>query len=111
MILFNVKLPAAHAEYADRIKSLWDEGLLLQEIAAELRIHRNMAAKALKYWHTQRGLPTPSPHSRHIERRQQNCPPIHVRLADQAGLCSSKGCYWSKLPRSFCVIATWSPGC
>ncbi len=47
------------AELADRAKGLWDQGLLMHEIATALGCCRDTVTAAVKYWHTSRSLPVP----------------------------------------------------
>ncbi len=49
----------AVAELADRAKVLWDQGLLMHEIATALECCRDTVTAAVKYWHTSRSLPVP----------------------------------------------------
>jgi len=58
-IVVDFREPEAYERIADRVKGLFDAGVLFDEIAAQLGCHRNTAAKALAYWYEQRGLTAP----------------------------------------------------
>jgi hypothetical protein len=53
-----------YQEIADEAKRLYDEGLLVGEIARRLQCDKNTLTKALAYWHTSRGLPVPGGRTR-----------------------------------------------
>jgi DNA invertase Pin-like site-specific DNA recombinase len=46
-------------ELAEEAKALWDQDLLLQEIAARLGCNRDTVSKAIKHWFESRGLEVP----------------------------------------------------
>jgi hypothetical protein len=74
---------------ADSAKALWDEGLLMQEIAEKLDSHRDQVTQAIAFWFTSRGLPVPdgrtrrkeldAAKSKEISRRSDanDCPPAN----------------------------------
>lgn len=71
---------------ADRAKALFDEGLLVKEIAARLGVTHAVTAKALRHWHVSRGLPVPDGRSRRSSLGRKHIePPLFERLADRAG--------------------------
>ncbi len=78
--------PPLYHRLADPAKALWDDGLLVIEIAAKLTCDINTVTSAIRYWHESRGLPTPDGRSRRKElKRKSSKPP---RLPD-AGGCDS----------------------
>jgi hypothetical protein len=56
--------PPPYQAIADQVKALYDEGLLLGEMAARLGHDRATVAQAVAFWHTSRGLPVPDGRSR-----------------------------------------------
>ncbi len=56
--------PPRYQEMADEAKRLYDEGLLVGEIARTMQCDKNTITKALAYWHTSRGLPVPDGRTR-----------------------------------------------
>jgi DNA invertase Pin-like site-specific DNA recombinase len=66
--------PQLYQTIADDVKRLCDDGVLLQEIAERLDCDRNTVTKALRYWHTSRGLCAPD------GRTRRKCD-LRVRLA------------------------------
>jgi hypothetical protein len=56
--------PAKYIAIADDVKSLCDEGLLLVEIAEELRVCRDLITKAIRWWYESRGLSVPDGRNR-----------------------------------------------
>jgi hypothetical protein len=57
----------AIAELADRAKELWDQGLLMQEMAVALGCCRDTVTAAIKFWHTSRNFPVPDGRARRKE--------------------------------------------
>ena len=49
---------------ADEVMSQYRDGVLLGDIAARLNVNPNVIAKAVAFWHTQRGLPVPNGRTR-----------------------------------------------
>jgi DNA invertase Pin-like site-specific DNA recombinase len=56
-VLIDYREPGEAERWADRVKALYDRGLLLKAIAAELGIGRALARKALDAWCAREGLP------------------------------------------------------
>ena len=56
--------PAAAERLAERAKAFYDGGLLVKQVAAELKVSRNLVAAALRHWFVSRGLPVPDGRSR-----------------------------------------------
>jgi orotate phosphoribosyltransferase-like protein len=46
-------------ELAEQAKELWDQNLLVQEIAEQLQCSRDMVTEAIGHWFRSRGLPVP----------------------------------------------------
>jgi site-specific DNA recombinase len=69
----------------ERAKALFDEGLLIKEIAARLGASRPQVAKALARWHRSRGLAVPDGRVRlnSLERKRVDRP-LFERLAESA---------------------------
>ena len=59
----SVRTPK-YKQIADEVKRLYDEDMLLQEIAETLKVDVNTVTKALKYWHESRGLKVPDGRTR-----------------------------------------------
>ncbi len=61
----------AAMKIADQAKALMDEGLLLQEIAKQLKCGRDAITAAIKHWYSSRGLPVPDGRTRRksLERK------------------------------------------
>ncbi|MFO0825905.1 MAG: recombinase family protein [Gemmataceae bacterium] len=57
----------AFTERVSRVKELWDQGLLMHEIATVLGCCRDTVTAAIKYWHTSRNLPVPDGQARRKE--------------------------------------------
>ena len=53
-----------YQKIADDVKRLCDEDVLLADIAETLGADRNTVTKAIKFWHTSRGLPIPDGRTR-----------------------------------------------
>ena len=56
--------PSLAERLADRAKTLWDQGMLLQDIAETLTCDRNVVTWAIQHWHISRGLPVPDGRTR-----------------------------------------------
>ena len=56
--------PPIYQPLADRAKELWNQELLMGEIATVLKCDRNTLTSAIGYWHTSRGLDVPDGRSR-----------------------------------------------
>jgi len=58
------KEPPHYQSIADDVMKLYDQGLLLGQIADALKIDRNTVTSSVKFWHEQRGLPVPDGRTR-----------------------------------------------
>ncbi len=59
--------PPMYQEIADPVMALYEEGLLLGDIAEQLECDRNTVTSAIRWWHEERGLPVPDGRSRRKE--------------------------------------------
>ena len=77
--------PTEAERWADTVKELFDRGLLIKAIAAELGISRNLASAGLEVWYERRGLVSPDGRSRRkaLEKKQLK-PPQFQAIADEA---------------------------
>jgi hypothetical protein len=80
-IVLDFREPRSYEEIADQVKTLFDRGLSYADMAAELGCHRNMVMKALRHWHTQRGLPALDGRN---HRKRLAKPNLVQELADKA---------------------------
>jgi len=78
------QLPVKHSDQppyqrlSERAMQLYQEDVLLQDIALELKCDRNTVTQAIRYWHTSRGLPVPDGRTRRKSLRhkgRENTPP------------------------------------
>jgi hypothetical protein len=60
-------------ELAEQAKTLWDQGLLMQEIAAQLNCCSDTATEAIRHWFESRGLPAPDGRTRRKELERKTC--------------------------------------
>jgi site-specific DNA recombinase len=58
-ITLDFREPPPWAAIADRVKELYDAGVRFADISAQLQCHRSWPAKALAYWHNERGFVPP----------------------------------------------------
>jgi DNA invertase Pin-like site-specific DNA recombinase len=56
--------PSLYQRIADEVMLLYNQGLLLQEIADRLLVDRNVITAAIRWWHESRGRPIPDGRSR-----------------------------------------------
>jgi site-specific DNA recombinase len=56
--------PPLYRRIADDVQNLWDEGLLMEQIADSLNCDRTTVKKIISDWHTSRGLPVPDGRTR-----------------------------------------------
>jgi len=68
----------AVAELANRAKELWDQGLMMREIATALGCCRDTVTAAVGYWHTSRNLPVPDGRARRKELPRKLPAPAHA---------------------------------
>ncbi len=59
--------PPPEAAIAEKVKTMFDLGMLYKDIAKQLNVYRPLVPKALKYWFTSRGLPVPDGRLRRFE--------------------------------------------
>ncbi len=65
--------PPIYQQIADQAVALWNESaLLIDEIAAELKVDRNTITHAVAYWHKTRDLPIPDGRTRRKRFTQKN---------------------------------------
>jgi site-specific DNA recombinase len=84
-VFVDYREPTEAEDLADRVKALYDEGKLIKEVAAELKISRNLATKAHAFWYRSRGLEVPDGRSRRATLEKKHLePPKYARLADEA---------------------------
>jgi hypothetical protein len=85
LVTIDYREPTPTECQAERVKELFDRGLLIKAIAAELGITRNMASKALDHWYASRGLERPDGRARRAALEVKHLePPPFVRIADAA---------------------------
>lgn len=65
-------LPRQHEQLAETVMSLFDQGLLLADIARRLSTHLNMITAAIRFWHESRGLPVPDGRTRRKSLEQKS---------------------------------------
>ncbi|WP_459556848.1 recombinase family protein [Lacunimicrobium album] len=63
-----------YQEKADAVMELYDQGMLLAEIAERLDMDRNTVTSSIKYWHEKRGLPVPDGRTRRISLKFKGKP-------------------------------------
>ena len=63
-LLHKQSTPPKYQEIAEAVMVLYEQDVLLEDIAAELGCDRNTITKAVKYWHEARDLPVPDGRSR-----------------------------------------------
>ncbi len=59
---------------ADEVIRLWEEQLLMHEIATRLKCDKNTVTKALSFWHESRGLAVPDGRTRRKSLRRKQAP-------------------------------------
>jgi site-specific DNA recombinase len=83
VMTIDYREPTPCEAWSDRVKELIDRGKLLKEIAEELGITRNLAAKALARWYEGRGMAKPDGRARLASLgREPLEPPRHVLITD-----------------------------
>jgi len=84
-VVIDYRESTAAEALGDRVKALYDRGMLIKAVATELGITRNLAAKALASWHQIRGLEVPDGRSRRSTLEKKHLePPKYARIADEA---------------------------
>ena len=85
IVTIDYREPTPSEAWADRVKELYDGGMLINKIAAELGITRNLAAKALDAWYERAGLPRPDGRSRRSTPELKHLgPPLFISLSEEA---------------------------
>jgi transposase len=85
VIAIDYREPTPSEAWADRVKELYDGGMLIKRIADELGISRNLAAKALDSWYERAGQPRPDGRSRRSNLDEKHLkPPLFVALSEEA---------------------------
>ena len=85
VIAIDYREPTPSEACADRVKELYDRGMLIKAIAVKLGITRNMASHALDHWYEREGLPRPDGRSRRSTLDDKHLkPPLFVTLSEEA---------------------------
>ena len=83
-VTIDFREPAEAEQWADRVKQLYDEGLLIRSIATRLSINRNLARKALACWYDRRGERPPDGRRRRSTLPKKHAhPPLYQQIADR----------------------------
>ena len=88
-IEIDFREPSPAERLADSVKSLWDQNLLVKQIARTLSeqegepVSRNLTRLAVAHWFTSRGLPVPDGRSRRSNLSEKTVDPsLPKRIAD-----------------------------
>lgn len=76
--------PSMSEELADKVKQMFEDGMLIKDIADELQVGRNTVGKALRHWYISRGEPLPDLVRRRAGLTIAKHPPKYQLLADEA---------------------------
>ncbi|MCA9094991.1 MAG: recombinase family protein, partial [Planctomycetaceae bacterium] len=79
----DCRVPPESERLADEVVRLWNQGMLLKDIAESIGKDRNFTKKAFSIWHEKRGLPVPDVRSHPNRHRDPN---LSERLVDQVML-------------------------
>ena len=91
-VLIDFRDPTEAESLAEKVKALWDQGLLIKEIAETLKTGRNLVAKALKVWADQHGHSVPDGRSRRKNLpRKQRAEPSYVALCENVKSLADEG--------------------
>jgi hypothetical protein len=91
-VALDYREPTEAEQWAGRVKGLYDRGLLMKTIAAELGINRNLARLALEAWYERAGQALPDGRSRRAQLNQKHLtPPLYQRIAGQVKELESEG--------------------
>jgi len=63
-----------YQQIADEVKRLWDEQLLMHEIAARMQCDSNTVTKAVAFWHESRGFVVPDGRARRKSLKRKQSP-------------------------------------
>jgi hypothetical protein len=84
--------PPEVEQWVDRVKGLYDRGLLVKAIAAELGINRNLVRDALAVWFARRGERSPDGRSRRAQLERKHLePPLYQRVAERVKELETQG--------------------
>jgi hypothetical protein len=92
VVVVDFRKPSSAEQMAHKVKALFDEGLLIKEIAARLRCSRNLIPLALAHSFGQRGQQAPDGRTRRstLERKSREAPK-YKRLASRAKALADQG--------------------
>jgi DNA invertase Pin-like site-specific DNA recombinase len=91
-VAIDYREPTEAERWADKVKDLYDRGLLINAIAAELGINRNLARLALAAWSERTGELLPDGRSRRSTLGvQQTEPPLYQRVAEEVKVLLDEG--------------------
>jgi DNA-binding NarL/FixJ family response regulator len=83
-ITIDYRTPTSAESWAEKVKALYDQGLLIKAIADQLGINRNLARLALACWSEKHGQPLPDGRSRRSTLDQQYLMlPLYQDIADR----------------------------
>ena len=90
--VIDTQPPSAVAELADQVKEMWDRGMLLTDIGAELGLNRNAVKQALSAWFERNGQLAPDGRRRGAKlRRTTGLPRKHEVIADTVRAYADEG--------------------
>jgi hypothetical protein len=78
-IVIDFVAPTLAEERREQVKRLWDNGMLMVQIAKELGMYKSHATAALKYWFESRGQKAPDGRSRRSSLTIKNLTPPKVQ--------------------------------
>lgn len=91
-IVIDFREPASYEIRSEKAKTLYDQGLLMTEIAEQLGCKRSYATKLLRYWFESRGLPFPDGRRRRSRLAERHLtPPIYQTISDDVKLLADQG--------------------
>jgi transposase len=83
-VVIDYREPTEAERWADQVKELYDRGLLIGTVAAELGISRNLARRALAAWSARAGKRLPDGRSRRSGLATRHAePPLYQRVAEE----------------------------
>ena len=98
----DVLPPDTAEQESDRVKKLYDAGLLIQEIADQTGWHRNRVTERLKHWFESRGLEMQNNRARRSQMpKKQRKTPVYQRIADEVHMLWFEGLSDSEMARRF----------
>ena len=75
--------PPLYQEIADKVMVLYQQKMLLQNIADTLKVDRNTVTSAIRWWHKVRGLPIPDGRTRRKELEVKTSPRPENQASEQ----------------------------